>query len=188
MSIDAELQRIAADLEERGWAHTTFNALGLTVDTDAVARIESACKNKPSGAEALKLTEHVSKARMTLVQDEGCIADGRAFVSPAVDLLFRDSARARATWTLYALNCYEDGGHFGEHQDSTGSTVLIVSLTGRRELIVGGCPGAQVVEMAPGSITILDAEHDPVHAVRCIEGPSISAVLDVPDMLRPSYR
>jgi len=187
-TIDAELARITTDLEQRGWAQTTFDALGLEIDAAAVERLAKACEGKPSGTEALKLTEHVDKERMTIVQDEECLADGRDFARPAVDSLFQDSPRARATWSLYGLNRYETGGHFGEHQDSTGSTVLIVSITGRRELTVGEGAAAQRVGMTPGTITLLDAQHDPVHAVRCTEGPSISAVLDVPDMLRTSYR
>jgi len=187
-AVERELQRIAVELEEHGFAQTTFDRLGLDFDHEAAGRISSTCENKSSGEEALKLTEHVPKDGMIIVQDKACIRDGQAFVRPVVDVLFRDSPRARASWSLYGLNRYETGGFFGEHQDSTGATVLIVSVTGRRELTVGVGSAAQRVAMAPGDITLLDAQHDPVHTVRCTEGPSISAVLDVPDMLRSSYR
>lgn len=187
-AVEAELQRINVEPEERGFAQTTFDGLGLEFDRDAAGRISSACEGRSSGEEALKLTEHVAKDGMIIVQDEACLREGQVLVRPAVDVLFHDSPSARATWSLYGINRYETGGLFGEHQDSTGATVLIVSITGHRELTVGVGSEARRVAMAPGDITLLDAQHDPVHAVRCTEGPSISAVLDVPDVLRSSYR
>ncbi|XAY03378.1 hypothetical protein DSM112329_00192 [Paraconexibacter sp. AEG42_29] len=186
--VDAELARITTELESRGFAQTFFERLDLTYDETAAQRIRAACEDKPSSKAALELTELVDKDGITIVQDEACMEDGRDFVRPIVDILFRDSSRAREKWSAYALNCYETGGHFGEHRDSIGATVLIVSVTGHRELSIGEQPKVERLTMPPGSITLLDAEHDPVHAVRCTEGPSISVVLDVPDMLRSSYR
>src|ERR1700682_1071112 len=99
-AVEAELQRITVELEERGFAQTTFDRLGLEFDHHAAGRISSACEDKSSGEEALKLTKHVAKDGMIIVQDEACLRNGQAFVRPAVDVLFHDSPRARTTWSL----------------------------------------------------------------------------------------
>jgi alkylated DNA repair dioxygenase AlkB len=160
-------------------------------DEGLAADLCEATALKGSGAQALELTKHVDKRRMAVVQDEHCLALGRRFVDPLVGSLFADSERARANWSIYGVNRYETGGSFGSHRDSVGATVLIVTASGLRDFSVFEQEGSdglnqieRTFELGPGSVMILDGQLDPRHAVSCRVGPSVSAVLDVPDLLR----
>lgn len=189
--MDDELHRIASELGTIGYSVTSFDRLAVPFDEDLAADLSEATMLKGSGVRALELTKHVEKQRMTIVQDEHCLALGRRFVNPVVDALFAESKRARASWTIYGVNRYETGGSFGWHKDSVGATVLIVTASGLRDLSVfkdGGREGIegheQTFELGAGSVMVMDGQLDPGHAVSCRVGPSVSAVLDVPDLLR----
>ena len=91
------------------------------------------------------------------------------------------------------MNRYEAGGELGAHQDSVEKTVLVVTASGARNFDVykrGETEGSfstveQSFLLGVGSVMILDGQADPGHAIQCVEGPSVSAVLDVPALLRP---
>jgi len=189
LMIKNELHRVSTELDTNGYSLTSFDQLGLKFDPDLAAELCATVEKFGSGQAALELTKHIEKKDMTIVQDEQALALGRLMVKPAVDALFAETPRALNNWALYGVNRYETGGAFGAHQDSTGATVLIVTASGVRNFDVYKKGQDGEVErsflLKAGSVMILDGQMDPSHAVSCIEGPSVSAVLDVPDLLRP---
>lgn len=188
-----ELKRIILELDTAGYSLTSFDELGLTFDSELASRLCDAAAEGEFSPAAADLTKHIEKKNMTMVQDEKALALGKLLVSPVVDVLFADSARARRDWQLYAMNRYEDVGSLGGHRDSVGSTVLVATISGVRRFDVyrGEDESGDFSEIeqsftvTPGSIMILDGQIDPGHSVACIESPSVSAVFDVPDLLRP---
>lgn len=184
-------RRLAEALASEGWAYTTYEELGLDFDLALAGAVCEASDRGGFSADAAELTKHIEKQAMRMVQEEDALALGTQLVKPVVSRLFQDSARARAQSHLYALNRYETGGFLGHHQDSVGSTVLVVTVSGAREFRVrpgGETASADQAEvkflLEPGSVMILDGQVDPSHAVVCVRGPSVSAVYDVPDLLR----
>lgn len=189
-----EISRITHDLDTNGYALTSYDQLGLPFDPSLVGRLCAAAAEGTFSQAAADLTKHIEKSNMAMVQDERALVLGRELVRPVVETLFTESDKARQNWNLYAMNRYDKpGASLGSHQDSVGSTVLVVTASGVRDFNIHERPeyeGQQTpiketYRVEPGSIMILDAQADPAHSVGCVEGPSVSAVLDVPDMLRP---
>jgi hypothetical protein len=194
LMINNELQRVTHELDTNGYSLTSYDQLGLEFNADLVGRLCTAAAEGTFSASAADLTKHIEKQNMAMVQDENALKLGRLLVAPVVETLFQTSPRARANWNLYAMNRYDAGGAMlGAHQDSVGATVMVVTASGVRDFNVYRKEPEhgvfkeieQSFRLEPGSVMILDAQVDPGHAVACIEGPSVSAVLDVPDMLRP---
>lgn len=187
-----ELQRITFELDTSGYSLTSYDQLGLEFDTDLAVRLCDVAAEGDFSSTAADLTKHIGKKLMTMVQDERALSFGRELVSPVVDTLFAGSPRARRDWQVYAMNHYETGGELGVHRDSVGSTVVVVTASGVRNFDVykqesEGSPNEieHSFLLRAGSVMIIDGQIDPSHSVSCIEGPSVSAVLDVPDLLRP---
>lgn len=195
--ITTEKNRIAVELDKNSYALTSYKKLGLPFSPTLVGQLCTAAAEGAFSAAALDLTKHIEKSGMVMVQEEKTLALGRQLVRPVVELLFAESPRAVENWNLYAMNRYDTpGASLGSHQDSVGSTVLVVTASGVRDFNVHERPSfegeqtpiASTIRVMPGDIMILDAQADPAHSVACLEAPSVSAVLDVPDMLRPVYR
>jgi hypothetical protein len=192
--IKNELQRITDELDTKGYTQTSYDRLELEFDSNLIGRLCMAAAKGTFSESAADLTKHIKKQNMVMVQDEEALQLGRLLVAPVVNTLFYESSRARRDWNLYAMNRYDGpGASLGAHQDSVGSTVLVVTASGVRNFDVYKREPEYGVfkeveesfRLEPGSVMILDAQADPGHAVACIEGPSVSAVLDVPDLLRP---
>lgn len=187
-----KLERITYELDTKGFSVSSYDDLGLVFDSELVEKLCQASASASFSPAAAELTKHIEKQKMTMVQDESALAFGRLLVGPVVETLFAHSPRALKGWSLYAMNRYEAGGKLGSHQDSVGSTVLVATVSGVRKFDVykrGQAAIAGQIEesflLSPGSIMLLDGQADPEHSVECIEGPSLSAVFDVPDLLRP---
>lgn len=171
---------------------TSFDGLGLRFDQDLARELSSVAVGGTFSPSAAELTERIEKKDMTMVQEPRALELGRRLVRPIVDTLFVDHPEAARDWELYAMNCYETGGTLGAHQDSVDKTVLIVTASGVRNIDVyprdqkEGAFGEpeNSFRLDVGSIMVLDGEADAGHAIQCVEGPSVSAVLDVPAMLR----
>ena len=190
----SETLRITNELDTLGYALTTYADLGLEFDTELAKKITAASAGLEFSASAAEITKHIEKQHMTMVQDEDVLVMGRLAVAPVVEKLFAHSPRALSNWNLYALNRYESVGTLGAHQDSVASTVMVATLAGERQFNINRIINSAAEEygevidsftLAPGSVMILDGQLDPAHSVVCLEGPSVSAVLDVPDLLRP---
>lgn len=196
LMIATEKFRIAEELDTVGYALTTYERLGLPFDSVLVGRLCTAAVEGTFSAAAADLTKHIEKSSMAMVQEEDALVLGRQLVRPVVEMLFAETPSAIAKWNLYAMNRYDaPGASLGSHQDSVGSTVLVITASGVRDFNIHERPsfeGQQTpitnsIRVVPGDIMILDAQADPAHSVACVEAPSVSAVLDVPDMLRPDY-
>lgn len=192
--IKAEQQRVTNELATAGYSLTSYAELGLTFDAELAAELCDVAAQGTFSPSAAELTAHIEKNNMTIVQEERALALGRQVVTPLVDGLFAGSPRALENWNLYGINHYnEAGAGLGAHQDSVGSTVLIASISGLRKFCVYRKEPEyetfreieSTFTLSPGSVVILDGYADPGHFVECLEGPSVSAVFDVPDLLRP---
>lgn len=189
-----ELSRITQELGDRGYTLTSYERLGLPFDPKLVGELCTAAAAGTFSPSAADLTKHIEKSGMVMVQDETALDLGRRLVRPVVEAIFHESPHALSNWSLYAMNRYDaPAASLGSHQDSVGSTVLVVTASGvrdfniheRPEFVGQETPIKETIRVEPGSIMILDAQADPAHSVTCVEGPSVSAVLDVPDLLRP---
>jgi hypothetical protein len=196
LMIRTETSRIAEELDTKGYTLTSYDKLGLPFDPSLVGKLCTAAAGGTFSAAAADLTKHIEKSGMAMVQDESALVLGRQLVRPVVESLFADSPKALAGWNLYAMNRYDaPGASLGSHQDSVGSTVLVVTASGKRDFNIHERPSfngeqtpiTETIQVVPGDIMILDAQADPAHSVACVEAPSVSAVLDVPDMLRPVH-
>lgn len=191
MSNAGEISRLGYELADLGYSLTSYGQLGLEFDHDLATRLSGAAAQGLFSPDAAKLTEHIQKNDMTMVQDEVCLGLGRQMVRPVVETVFADNPAATQGWNIYAMNRYETGGELGIHQDSVGKTVLVVTISGQRELDVfakgqtenDASDAEKTFLLTPGSVMILDGEADPAHAVRCSQGPSVSAVIDVPALV-----
>jgi hypothetical protein len=188
-----ELQRLAEELTEAGYALTSYADIGLELDVVLAQQLSETALKGIFSPDAAKLTERIEKQKMTMVQDELSIKLGRQMVAPIVEALFVSNKEAVEGWDLYAMNCYQEGGGLGVHQDSVEKTVLVVTASGARRFDVynrnekeeaGFTQPERSFLLNVGSIMILDAEADPGHSIECIEGPSVSAVLDIPALIR----
>jgi hypothetical protein len=117
---------------------------------------------------------------------EDCRATARLLAEPIVERLFGGAlyVKARQDWFLFGVNYYEQGDVFPVHRDLNNpdlTTVVIMSLSGVRMLRVEGNPP---VRLTKGSIALLDGGANPEHTAWCVEGPSVSVVVDVPALLR----
>lgn len=195
--MSAEVDRITEELDANGYAFTSYDELDLPFDRDLVGRLCLASANGAFSPQAAELTKHINKAHMTIIQEDWALTMGREIVRPVVDSLFVDSPRARANWNLYAVNHYSrPDATLGTHQDSVGATVLVVSMSGARDFHFYDRPEHEGQELTlresrlvtPGEVVVIDAQADPFHSVVCVEAPSVSAVLDIPDMLRSQGR
>lgn len=190
--VDRELRRVAQKLDDCGYALTSFDALEQELDVELASQLCELTACGEFSASAAELTERIKKQKMTMIQHEDAIAIGGQIVRSAVETIFNQSQRALQEWRLYALNRYEKGGSLGAHQDSVGSTVIVITISGQRILDIYRKERKYELfreiecsfTLNAGSMMILDGESDPGHAVRCTRGPSVSAVVDVPDLLR----
>lgn len=190
------LHQVGVNLETVGYADSSFAELGLPMDVDLVRQINDAVSLSNGSQAAMDVVAHIEKANMTIVQDDDCLALGRAFVRPAIEVLFDGNDEAIDSWTLFGMNRYQAGGRFGPHRDYVGSTVLVFTVTGEREFdIYETAPedpedktDYTAVEQSflqrPGSIMILDREKDPAHAVKLAKTDGIVAVADVKGIIR----
>ncbi len=193
--IKNELFRVSTELDNQGYALTSYDLLGLPFDTALAHELSTSAADGNFSPDAAKLTERIEKQKMTMVQDPRTLELGKRLIRPVVETLFANDPKALKGWDLYAMNCYQTGGKLGSHQDSVGKTVLVVTASGERQFDVWGIgeteetaksknPEASFILNA-ASVMILDGQADPAHGVECIQGPSISAILDVPALLRP---
>lgn len=194
------LRRITEELTEIGHAVTSYEELGLDFDEQAVATLSEVVGKDVYGEQALQLVENTENTtNMIIAQGADTLRLGTDFVRPVIETLFAGSPRTLGKWALYAINRYEAGGTFEPHMDSVGASVVVASISGVREMDIYKREADQLpekpetyrvvertLELYPGVIVILDGQLDPPHAVRCIE-PSLSAVIDVPDLLRPPH-
>lgn len=192
----AELTRIAHDLEQVGYAVTSYEALGVDFDAVAARSLDQAVVSAQESAEALEVVKHITKQAMTIVQDPRCMELGRGLIQPAIGALLvdRPEQEQETLWTLFGLNRYEQGGQFGPHRDDVSASVLVVTVSGSRNFDLYKTTATSRQDeltdveasfsLGPGSILILDGEKDPGHAISDTPEASVVAVADIPFILR----
>jgi len=181
-----EVQRIANELEHVGHALTTFELLGIR-DFEIVAAdlVEVIALNEQFTPE-----QAAERTGMVMCKDVRSKASGAKLVLPVLSTLFADRPHLLDGWDMYTVNHYETGDYFKPHQDYVDGTVVIATAVGRRALDVFVKEDDDVFntvsatyDLVPGSVVILNGFMDLGHAARCVEGPSISVVGDVPERI-----
>ena len=194
----AALNRITYELTEIGHSLTSYAELGLSIDDAAVAKLGQVVGDDVFGAEAAKLAVGTDKKDLVIAQSDETKALSMEFVRPVIHTLFANSARALGAWAVYGVNRYDKvGGRFEPHMDSAATTVAIVTVCGRRTMDIYRRYSDQnaakpdtfrdieyVVELGPGSVMLIDGQLDPPHSVTCTQAPSLSVIVDIPDLLR----
>jgi hypothetical protein len=189
-----EVTRIIRELDTEGYTQVSYEDLGLLLDPKLVGELCTAAAAGTFSPSAADLTKDVETTNMIIAQDEVALELGRRLVRPVVETIFRESPQALSNWSIYGVNRYDaPAATLGCHQDSAGATVLVVSASGVRNFNIHERPEfkgqqtpiKQTIHVEPGTIMILDAQADPAHSATCVEGPSVSVVVDVPDVLRP---
>lgn len=179
-----EAGRVAAVLESTGCVLTSFQRLGLAFEPDAQAAMIAALARTEQYADL----EAAGRNGMLMFREEEPLRLARELVEPAVRALFERQPEALAALGTYAVNHYETGDFFNPHQDHFDGTVVIATLAGERDFDVYMkhveddvfVDVAATYQLVPGSLMVLDGFKNLGHAARCVSGPSISAVVDVP--------
>lgn len=183
MSNRSETARIAESLRNYGHALSSTSELGLNPEAwsaDA-ASLGQILRNSKQMHEAGN-----KRSGMRMFRDEVCLEAGRAVVRPIFRALF-SSASHDDEFGMYCVNYYEQGDGFRPHQDYFDGTVVIATVSGRREFDVYRAEDEDDVfveveatcTLEPGSIMLLDGFSNRGHAARCVEGPSVSVVADI---------
>lgn len=171
---------IGEQLREQSYFSTSWRELGLEYDQVLAQEVIAASTEKlqrpPVDQGVVREARAVS---------DNCKRLAKKMVTPLVEHLFDGDkyAEARNSWFLFGVNYYETGDLFPRHRDLNNPdimTIAIVSLCGVRSLRVGN---NQPIEMVPGSVVLLDGANNPIHLATCVEGPSVSVVADVPELL-----
>lgn len=176
-----EIDLIGEQLKATGYYKTSWEELGLEYDADAIQAVFDAIPNVPP--RVVDIDEMPIKCTIT---NSECDAAIQRLGAPVIEYLFSgiQNQFARERRRVFGANYYLTGDFFTHHKDYRRPeimTAVVLSLSGVRNLVVSG----QGHRMEPGSIMLIDGMHNPVHSAQCLEGPSISAVIDVPELLYP---
>jgi hypothetical protein len=126
---------------------------------------------------------------MIMCKDEECKEPAKLLLKPVVEVVFSGNAHALENLDTYTVNHYETGNTVTPHQDYVDGTVMIVTAFGTRELDIYRKEEDVFLSvdttytLEPGSVLCLNGYIDFGHTARCIVGPSISFVGNVPDAL-----
>lgn len=179
-----EAMSVERQLREQGTALTSFDALGIeqydALAIDLVAAVESTDQYHDA--------QTGSRHGMLMFREEAPLTMGRRLILPVAEALFADNPDVMTALGMYAINHYEEGDFFNPHQDHFDGTVMIMTPMGRRQFDVYKKEAEDDVFLEldrsyilePGSIILLNGYKNLGHAAKCLTGPSISVVADVP--------
>jgi len=182
--ITQETQRVGQQLDEIGHALTSFEQLGIEQYEALAIDLVTAIRSTDQYREA----NETGRTGMLMFREDAPLEAGRSLAQPVVETLFAGRAEAIRAMGMYAVNHYEEGDFFNPHQDHFDGTVMIMTPMGRRKFDVYRKEPEDDVfkevshsyDLGPGSIVLLNGYRNLGHAAKCIEGPSISVVADVP--------
>ena len=164
-------------LRSRHFVNVSWQDLEIEQDEILHTAILSTVQNKLVHRLSVEGLQGEAKA-----DSDECRQAARAFARPVVHALFPTDAHAQNNWSLFAVNYYEQDTLNPPHLDKNNpdiSTTVILSLTGVRILRVED----EATRLHPGTITLLDGGYNPLHSAYCVDGPSISVVADIPQLL-----
>lgn len=182
--ITQEIQRVSNQLDMVGHAITSFDSLGLPFPTQETEELIEALEETEQASE---VAEH-GRTGMLMHRDERTLEIGGRISLPVAELLFPGYPDLTQEMGKYAVNQYATGDFFNPHQDHFDGTVMISTVLGARNFdIYAKEPEDDVFQtisashvLRLGSIVLLNGYKNLGHAARCVEGPSISVVSDVP--------
>lgn len=185
----AEVTRVAQALSEEGCALTSYSALGLSLPADAARSMDEAL----AATEQYDDVQQSGRTGMLMYRETAPLQLARQLVEPAVRVLFQGQPDAVRQLGTYAVNHYETGDFFNPHQDHFDGTVVIATLDGIRDFdLYAPHPQDDVFvevqrthRLTAGTLIVLNGFRNLGHAARCVQGPSVSAVVDVPVALLP---
>lgn len=170
---------IGRDLLAQSYYSTSWEKLGVEYDEAAAQRVVAACPE-----ELRRPTDfHEGIRREARAVSDACKTAAIELMQPLVDRLFV-SELVRTRWSLFGINYYEIGDVLPFHQDLNNpeiKTTIIASLVGTRLFKLRGIH--RPLLLIPQDILLLDGGANPWHYAECIEGPSVSVVADVPELL-----
>ncbi|MBP7806922.1 hypothetical protein KA047_00305 [Candidatus Saccharibacteria bacterium] len=182
-----EVIRLANELDSVGHALTSFEQLGI----DNFGALAADVQAVVSQNDQLQPDRAQHRIGMVMCKDEASKQAGARLVKPVVEVLFEGNEQTLPNWVPYTVNHYEEGHFFSPHQDYLDGTVMIVTVTGVREIDIYSKELEDDVfreveathTLNTGSIMLLNGYVDLGHAARCIVGPSISVVGDVSERI-----
>ena len=173
------LETLGTQIRTSVHALTSWEALGLTYDERLTQQIIAQCPE-----DLQRPPQEEGQRREARAVSQACRVAAWKLMCPLVERLFADEKYedARANWQLFGVNYYETGDFFPPHRDLNNSgimTIVIATVSGIRRLNVEG----STLTLEPRSIAILDGSANPLHSAYCEEGPSVSIVADIPELL-----
>lgn len=182
-----EVERVGKQLNGDGHVLTSFEALGIDQYEHLAVDLVSAVENTDQYRQAVKN----GRSGMLMFREDEPLQAGRLLAEPVFEILFADRPDAITAMGMYAINHYQVGDFFNPHQDHFDGTVMIMTPLGRRQLdIYRPEPEDDVFteitdsyDLTKGSIMLLNGYKNLGHAAKCVEGPSLSVVADVPMMM-----
>lgn len=191
------LKRVSSDLINDGCALTSFSELGVTPDEELTSDLCKAVQLDVFDPEARTNVDDIRNMRsMVIARGDETLRLGTEYVRPLMSSLLSSVDPTLGKWSLYAVNRYDEvGATFEPHMDPPGGLVVIAGIIGVRSLgLYRRDPDQQqdrpetfrvidrYVTLDPGSVFLLDSQSGPPHEVECLEAPSLSAIVDVPDI------
>ena len=182
--ITQEVQRISKQVKTLGHALTSFDSLGIPEYLNLSESLVSAVE----GTEQFRDIAIMGRTGMLMFREEAPLDAGMRLAQPVAEILFANKPNAIMQMGVYAVNQYETGDFFNPHQDHFDGTIMIMTPQGHRQLdIYKKEPEDDVFtevthsyDLHAGSILVLNGFHNLGHAAKCIAGPSISVVADIP--------
>lgn len=172
-----DFEKIGAEMRQKHFVRLSWQALGLNLDQDTTSEVITYATTHLVHRPAVDGIR--GEARVYSEQSKRA---ARKLIGPVVNALFPTNTYARERWHLFAVNYYEEGTQIPPHRDHdnpTISTTAILSLCGVRTLRIEG----EAIRQVAGDITLLDGGANPIHTAYCLQGPSISVVADIPELL-----
>lgn len=177
-----EIARIHSELETRGHALTSFAALAIPQYDETTVEL----RQDIEATDWFRAALEDSSTSVLMFRGEDSLSIAKRLISPVVAALFA-SNDAVDGFVVTTINRYEVGAQLKPHHDYLDGTLLITTTTGKRHFHVyekGEDDVFETIEatytLTPGSIMLLDGYRDLGHSAECVDGPSISVVVNVP--------
>ncbi len=171
---------LGVELRTKGSAETSWAELGIPY---CESWADEVIRTIPEHLVGGDFVEGIRREAISMSRP--CRTAAMEFARPVIGALFEgdDFEKAREKAYLFNVNYYETDAFKGGHRDFNNSdtmTAIVLTICGRRKLTAEGTKHDQ----ARGSIVLIDGGVNPWHSVICEEGPSVSVVVDVPELLR----
>ncbi len=171
---------IGEQLRTQKFAVVSWHELGLDINSEICTEV---IQRAPLSLITPGLNGDDDMYRSSRAMDERCLGAARSLATPVVERLFAHRQEALESWSVFGVNYYNQGDYLPFHRDFDKpeiATTAILSLSGVRTLTIEDC---RPLQLCPGVIALVDGMSNPLHTASCVEGPSVSVVLEIPSLL-----